>query len=779
MGYLGISISVLTSFIPIIVLVVGVSDSIHLLARYRKELRRPGMSGGSDGGRRREAVTRTLSHLAIPCFYTSLTTAVGFLSLVSTRIGIVMEFGAFTALAILATFGFSMTVFPVLLSFASARGLDDRGLHIRWIQQIVHGAAHLAANPSRTVLAAFVVVALLGLGAAASLRTNTLLMDDLRPRSGLLQDIRWIEQNGYGLFQVNLYLREDDRGSLHDPEVLVWMEAFQEFVSRDPLVVGTLGLPDYLRQLRRAMVDSDAPESSLPESSLPESREEASQLLFMAELQDADFAHDVYHREDGEAQVLVTVRDKGSVVILPLLERIDRYLADNPLPVGTVRPTGTVYLLQSYQARILESFGPSLIIALVVITGIMIYMFRSWRYGLIALIPNLFPLVVLLGVMRLGSFDLKPSTILVFSIAFGIAADDTIHLLGRFRQAIERGLGVTAALVDSVRDAGPAILMTTLVVGTGFSLLMASQFEVLFLVGLMTAVSALSAVIADLFAFPSIIRARWFGRRSYSAGLAATSLALAVLALRHGESVAQTPAEGRGRAIAEEADRRARGYGDLEARLTMVLRNRHGEERTRTMTMSLLEGAGANDKTLLVIDQPRDLQGTALLTHAESTGDDSQWLYLPALKRVKRIASGGQTGSFMGSEFSYEDIGSQGLDEYTYRFLGEEIIESEACLSVERVPVDPESGYARQVVFFDTGEYRVRQIDFYDRNGLLLKTLRLTGFQQYEGSFWRPDLMEMTNHQTGKSTSILWDEYRFDVGLTDRDFDRDRLKRAG
>ena len=146
--------------------------------------------------------------------------------------------------------------------------------------------------------------------------------------------------------------------------------------------------------------------------------------------------------------------DKGSTVILPFLERVDRYLAENPAPVGSAVPTGTVYLLQSYQARILESFGPSLAIALLLITAIMIYMFRSFRYGLLALIPNLFPLVILMGVMRLCGFDLKPSTILVFSIAFGIAADDDrldvvanekVDQIGRVLRPLDRQ---TEGLVD-------------------------------------------------------------------------------------------------------------------------------------------------------------------------------------------------------------------------------------------------------------------------------------------------------------------------------------------
>jgi predicted RND superfamily exporter protein len=496
MGFAGISITVLTSFIPIIILVVGVSDSIHLLARYR--------SGRRDGRDGKDAVVEAFTHLSTPCLYTSLTTAVGFLSLVGTRIGIVMEFGAFTAVAILLAFGFGMTLLPVLLSLCPERRLDDRGLSFRWLERTVEWAVALAMRPSRHVIAAFSLVGVAGLAAGLTLRTNTLLLDDLRPHSGLIRDLRWVEAQGFGLFQVVLYLTQTDERELHDPEALRWMERFQRFAERDPLVLGSLALPDFVRQLRGAAVGDEAGGTDLPQST-----EESSQLLFMASLEDADFAEVVYHQSDGEAQIIVSVLDKGSTVILPFLERVERYLAEDPPPVGSAVPTGTVYLLQSYQARILESFLPSIVIALVLITGIMVYMFRSLRYGLLAVVPNLFPLLVLLGVMRLCSFDLKPSTILVFSIAFGIAADDTIHFLGRFKMAIEAGWGVPEALVESLRDAGPAILMTSLVVGGGFSLLIGSQFEVLFLVGLMTTVSAVAAVCADLFAFPSILAFAW------------------------------------------------------------------------------------------------------------------------------------------------------------------------------------------------------------------------------------------------------------------------------
>lgn len=492
MGFVGKSVTVLTIFIPIIILVVGVSDAIHFVTLYRNKRLSTQQTS--------EAVVLTFSELAVPCFYTSLTTAIGFASLAGTRIQLVVDFGVFTAIAIFLTFAFSMTLLPVLLSFSFRDTFDNRGLNPAWMRGIVQAAATFAVRPSKLIGACFLLTGVVALGLGAKLRVNTFLVDDLKDSTDLIRDLRWVEANGFGLFQVNLFLRQTGEHVLHHPDALAWVEDFQTFVRADPLVVNTVALPDYLKQLRQAAMNGEREDRVLPASV-----EESSQLLLLAELEDAEFVEEVYHQTDGEAQVIVAVRDEGSAVMLPLLERIDGYLEENPPPVGTAVSTGTVKLLQEFTTQLLRSFGPSLLVALILISAVMIHLFRSVKYGLLALVPNLFPLVVLLGVMKLGGFDLKPSTILVFSIAFGLAVDDTIHLLGRFRQIISRGTRADIAMKESLIDTGPAILKTTVVVGGGFSLLMVSQFEVMFLVGFMTVVSAVSAVVADLFLFPAII----------------------------------------------------------------------------------------------------------------------------------------------------------------------------------------------------------------------------------------------------------------------------------
>jgi hypothetical protein len=236
-------------------------------------------------------------------------------------------------------------------------------------------------------------------------------------------------------------------------------------------------------------------------------------------------------------------------------------------------------------------------------------------------------------------------------------------------------------------------------------------------------------------------------------------------------------AQNRGLAIAVEADRRDTGFGDSTAELVMTLQLSPEQHIDRSMRQMILEVDGDGDKSIMVFDRPPDLQGTAILTFTHKVGNDDQWLYLPALKRVKRISSADKSGPFMGSEFAYEDLASQEVEKYEYRYLTEETLDGNACFVVERIPVDERSGYTRQVTWLDKSEYRLRRIEYYDRKGELLKTMTLSGYRQYLQKYWRADEMLMTNHQSGRSTLLRFTDYQFLTGLQDRDFNRSTLAR--
>ncbi len=241
---------------------------------------------------------------------------------------------------------------------------------------------------------------------------------------------------------------------------------------------------------------------------------------------------------------------------------------------------------------------------------------------------------------------------------------------------------------------------------------------------------------------------------------------------------AQTTPEQRGFEISQEADKRGNGFDDFRAEMEMILKNRHGDESRRYIRVMGLEVDGDGDKGLSIFEEPADVKGTAMLTHSHKVETDDQWLFLPALKRVKRIASRNKSGPYMGSEFAYEDLGSQELEKYTYSYMGDEVYDGMDCFVVARDPVDKYSGYTRQVSWIDKAEYRPLKTDFYDRKNALLKTLTFIGYKKYLEHHWRPDEMFMENHQTGKTTRIVWKNYRFRTGLKDSDFQVNDLKRA-
>lgn len=241
--------------------------------------------------------------------------------------------------------------------------------------------------------------------------------------------------------------------------------------------------------------------------------------------------------------------------------------------------------------------------------------------------------------------------------------------------------------------------------------------------------------------------------------------------------------EQRGYEIAMRSDNSDNGFGDSRVEARMVLRNAAGQETSRELSFQTLERADntVGDKSVVVFHTPADVEGTALLSHALILEPDDQWLYLPALARVRRISSANKSGPFVGSEFAFEDFTAVELNKYEHNYLATETIEvggeSLAVDVVERFPRYENSGYSRQVSYIDHDIHQMRRIEFFDRRGDLLKTLDLADYREYGDGIWRAHALTMTNHQTGKSTELVYSDYEFGVGLSDNDFVRGVLER--
>ncbi|MGB3809928.1 MAG: outer membrane lipoprotein-sorting protein [Parvibaculum sp.] len=272
-------------------------------------------------------------------------------------------------------------------------------------------------------------------------------------------------------------------------------------------------------------------------------------------------------------------------------------------------------------------------------------------------------------------------------------------------------------------------------------------------------------------------------RKNALATFAFALTALLAPHLAHAEAPGLPPVsdpEARGAAIAAENDARDRGWGDARADMKMVLTNASGETSERALRFMMLENTDRSDGdwSLMTFERPRDIEGTALLTYSHIKDADDQWLYLPTVKRVKRISSTNKSGPFVGSEFAFEDFSTQQVGKFAYKWLKDEACGDRTCHVIERKPLYEDSGYTRETVWVDTTDYQFRKIDYYDRKDTLLKTLTYQNYALYENKFWRPGELDMVNHESGKTTKLIWEGYKFRTGLTKDDFTTASLERA-
>ena len=233
-------------------------------------------------------------------------------------------------------------------------------------------------------------------------------------------------------------------------------------------------------------------------------------------------------------------------------------------------------------------------------------------------------------------------------------------------------------------------------------------------------------------------------------------------------------AEEKGLRITKAADAFNAGFAGETSTMEMILTNAHGDTTTRKMSSKILEGTDDGDRSIITFVWPADVKGTRMLTWTHKVGNDDQWLYLPSIKRVKRISSRNKSGAFMGSEFAYEDLGSSEIEKYTYTWLKDEELQGRKQWVIQRIPTDKRSGYTKQVMWLDQQYHQPLKIDFYDRKGDLLKTFTFVGYTAH-GKHWRAKTIDALNHQTRKKSKLDWANRKLGVAPQASEFSKDAL----
>ncbi len=252
-----------------------------------------------------------------------------------------------------------------------------------------------------------------------------------------------------------------------------------------------------------------------------------------------------------------------------------------------------------------------------------------------------------------------------------------------------------------------------------------------------------------------------------------------VLFLFPEQVTAETPEEKGKRIYYASESRRDDGYGDVQFDETIIVINRYGQEKRRDVKVKLMELPGKGDMGMITVIDPADSKGIISLLHTYKDEPDDMWIYIPQLRRVKRVTTQNKTAAFMGTEATNEDSYFLEPEKFTYKWIREEMYEGQMCDVIDRFPIEKTSGYKRQRVWIDQTEgLKWQKLESYNLNDIHIKTVYYLGYHKYEGYFWRWDEWYFVNHQTGRSTRALFYNWRFKTGLTKRHFSVNRLKRA-
>ena len=593
----------------------------------------------------------------------------------------------------------------------------------------------------------------------------------------------FVIENLTGLNTLEYSLNAEREGGITDPEYLRAADAFAEWYREQPEVTHVQAFPDIMKRLNKNMHGDEEAFYQLPADPAL-----AGQYLLLYELS-LPFGSDLNNRIDvakSATRMTVVVGDSSAGEQRELDARAQAWLSANEPQLASAA-SGISMIFAHLSQRNIHSMLQGTIIAMALISFILVWVFKSARLGLISLLPNFIPAAMSFGLWGylIGHVGIAASVVCV--VTFGIIVDDTIHFMSKYLKARGEGLPATEAVRSTFRTVGQALWTTTAVLSASFLVFASSGFELSWALGLLVVDHARLRAPRRFFTSPDSADGHRPEEIMTRLHLARSGLLFLASCLAFGAYLGAPPlarsqnptAEEIGLKIEIDANAHDEGFSNLTANQVMVLRNKQGQESRRQLRVKVLEVTDDGDKSMFVFDEPRDVQGTAMLIHAHKEDADEQWLYLPALKRVKRISSSNRSGSFMGSEFAYEDMSAPEVEKFTYRCLRDEPCGDLTCTVSERVPVDKKSsGYSRQLVWRDRDELRVWKVEYYDRKDAHLKTLTIGNYEQYLDRYWRAGEMTMVNHLTGKSTVLSWTDYQFRTDLNDRDFTQTGLRRV-
>ena len=490
----GKEIDIMLIVLPTIIFVVGMSDVVHVLTKYYDELRR--------GNTKKEAILISFREIGVATFLTSLTTAIGFLTLLTSSIMPIAEFGVYTAVGVFLAYILAYSLLPAVLILSKAPPVSGQKENkIFWTRQL-HTAMRWTIRNRKAIMVGSVVVIGVSIWGMSKIEVNNFLLEDLREGDRLKQEFLYFENNFSGARPFEMAVMLKDSASIFDQDVLADLDKVDTYLEEE-YGVGTLFSPSRIVKLANRQIKGNKESAFV----IPDSQQEIDRMVKMARRFDRDSLMQLYINEEAKmARVSGKVGDLGAQHFYAKNDSLMAFLeAELPNRRFDVRVTGTPNLIDLNNKTLAVDMTAGLLIAFLVVAIIVGIMFKSLRMVVICLIPNFLPLLMIAGIMGFNDIDLKVSTSIIFTIAFGIAVDDTIHFMTKLRLELAKGRSMLFALRRTYLSTGKAIIVTSIILCGGFMTLILSDFLGTFYIGLLVSLTLVFAVLADLLLLPVLI----------------------------------------------------------------------------------------------------------------------------------------------------------------------------------------------------------------------------------------------------------------------------------
>ncbi|NER18008.1 efflux RND transporter permease subunit [Spongiivirga citrea] len=496
LGLLKYEITVLTALIPPLIIVIGIPNCIFFINKYQQEVKKHGNQAKS--------LQRVISKIGNATLMTNLTTASGFATFILTKSQLLKEFGIVASINIVAIFILSLLIIPIIYSFMSLPKTKHlKHLNKRWIGRFVGWMEHVVRNHRIEIYVVSLVLLIMSIIGIYQIKISGSLIEDMPKRADFFDDIRFFEEEFDGIMPLEVMIDTKRKNGVMKLSTLKRMDELENLIDETPELSKTISVTNLVKYSKQAYYNGKPKYYQLPSS-----QENSFILSYAKKSSDSANLLNSFVDSTGQvARITTFMQDIGTEKMEDIEEslwsKINKVFPEERYEVSL---TGKALLFLKGTKYLINNLVISLSLAIILIALFMAYMFRSFRMIIISLIPNLLPLLITAGMMGFLGVPIKPSTILVFSIAFGISVDDTIHFLAKYRQELQANRWkVTKSVYAALKETGVSMFYTSIVLFFGFSVFMISSFGGTVALGGLVSATLLFAMLSNLLLLPCLL----------------------------------------------------------------------------------------------------------------------------------------------------------------------------------------------------------------------------------------------------------------------------------